>query len=80
MTNPMIPEECACFMTDPKTWTTYGSAAEPGSMWEPNPDCRVHFTDEERAASWPPCPPRTEGGKPHCPDCSGIVGETGVIW
>jgi hypothetical protein len=35
-------------MTDPKTWTTYGSAVEPGSMWEPNPECRVHFTDEER--------------------------------
>lgn len=28
----------------------------------------------------PACPPRVEGGKPHCPDCSGIVGETGVVW
>jgi len=26
------------------------------------------------------CPPRTEGDKPHCPDCSGIVCETGVVW
>jgi len=26
------------------------------------------------------CPPRIEGDKPHCPDCSGIVGETGVVW
>lgn len=26
------------------------------------------------------CPPRDEGSKPHCPDCSGIVGETGVAW
>lgn len=26
------------------------------------------------------CPPRTEGDKPHCPDCSGIVGETGIVW
>ena len=26
------------------------------------------------------CPPRIEGTKPHCPDCSGIVGETGIVW
>lgn len=26
------------------------------------------------------CPPRIEGDKPHCPDCSGIVGEAGVVW
>ena len=26
------------------------------------------------------CPPRMEGDKPHCPDCSGIVGETGIVW
>lgn len=26
------------------------------------------------------CPPRMDGDKPHCPDCSGIVGETGVVW
>lgn len=25
-------------------------------------------------------PPRVEGVKPHCPDCSGIVGETGIVW
>jgi hypothetical protein len=30
--------------------------------------------------SWPECPPRMEGDKPHCPDCSGIVGETGIVW
>ena len=26
------------------------------------------------------CPPRMEVDKPHCPDCSGIVGETGIVW
>lgn len=26
------------------------------------------------------CPPRAEGAKPHCPDCAGIVGETGIVW
>jgi hypothetical protein len=25
------------------------------------------------------CPPRVDG-KAHCPDCSGIVGETGIVW
>ena len=43
-----VEAECACLMTDPKTWTKLGSATEPGSMWEPNPECRVHFTDKER--------------------------------
>lgn len=28
---------------------------------------------------WPECPPHTEGSQPHCPDCSGIVGETGIV-
>lgn len=35
--------ECTCTMTDPKTWTTYGSAVEPGSMWYPDPDCKAHY-------------------------------------
>ncbi|TIH27051.1 hypothetical protein D4765_18775 [Subtercola vilae] len=36
-------ETCTCTYTDPKYWTTYGSATEPGSMMEPEPDCPVHF-------------------------------------
>jgi hypothetical protein len=35
-------------MTDPRTWTRHGGAVEPGSAFEPNPEFRVHFTDEER--------------------------------
>lgn len=35
------------------------------------------WTELNKAAE---CPPRTEGAKPHCPDCSGIVGETGIVW
>lgn len=34
--------ECACTMTDPKTWTTYGDAAESGSQWEFDPECPAH--------------------------------------
>lgn len=34
--------ECTCHPTDPATWTTYGSAVEPGSMFEPDPDCPRH--------------------------------------
>ena len=43
--------DCVCFATDPKTWTTYGSAVEPGSQWEPNPECPVHFPDGETSVS-----------------------------
>lgn len=42
-----MADECTCFWTDPKYWTTYGSAAEPGSQMEPNYDCPVHFPSEE---------------------------------
>lgn len=38
----MTTEQCACFPTDPATWTTHGSAVEPGSMYEPNPECPAH--------------------------------------
>jgi len=34
---------CTCYVTDEKTWTRYGSAVEPGSQMEPNPDCPEHF-------------------------------------
>jgi hypothetical protein len=46
--NNPIPEEaaeaaCTCYPTDPKTWTRYGDAVEPGSTMEPDPDCPEHF-------------------------------------
>jgi hypothetical protein len=34
---------CTCFVTDAKYWTVHYGAVEPGSMWEPNPDCPEHF-------------------------------------
>ena len=40
---PEGSECCECFVTPEETWTRYGSAVEPGSQMEPNPDCRVHF-------------------------------------
>lgn len=40
---PEGSEQCKCFVTPEETWTRYGSAVEPGSQMEPNPDCRVHF-------------------------------------
>jgi len=39
----MSKQECTCYLTDEKYWTTHYGAVEPGSMWEPNPDCLVHF-------------------------------------
>jgi hypothetical protein len=35
-------EKCACFWTDPSTWTTHYGAAEPGSQREWNPECPEH--------------------------------------
>jgi hypothetical protein len=40
---------CTCPMTDPSTWERYGGAIEPGSVHEPDPECRACFTDDERA-------------------------------
>lgn len=42
-----VATQCTCWPTDPKTWTRYGSAVEPGSVLEPDPDCRVHFPAED---------------------------------
>ncbi|ASR83414.1 hypothetical protein SEA_CHRISTIAN_31 [Arthrobacter phage Christian] len=36
--------ECQCYVADPKYWFTHYGAVEPGSMYEPNPDCPVHRT------------------------------------
>ncbi len=35
--------ECTCFLLPPEMWTTHYGAVEPGSMYEPNPDCPEHF-------------------------------------
>ncbi|QPO16961.1 hypothetical protein KDJ01_gp29 [Arthrobacter phage Kittykat] len=40
--------ECTCHLVDEKYWTTHYGAVEPGSMWEPNPDCPVHFPKTEK--------------------------------
>lgn len=34
---------CTCFVTPEHTWFYYGSAVEPGSQMEPNPECPEHF-------------------------------------
>jgi hypothetical protein len=36
-------DECTCFVTPEHTWFRYGSAVEPGSQMEWNPDCPVHL-------------------------------------
>lgn len=35
--------KCTCFVTPPEMWTTHYGMVEPGSMYEPNPDCAEHF-------------------------------------
>ncbi|THV25989.1 hypothetical protein [Glycomyces paridis] len=42
---------CTCHPTDESTWTRYGSAVEPGSMWEPNPECPEHGAHTEILAA-----------------------------
>lgn len=37
-----MPTSCTCHVVDPQYWTTHYGAVEPGSMYEYNPDCRVH--------------------------------------
>jgi hypothetical protein len=36
------PGECTCTTVDEKYWFRYGSAIEPGSMWDPDSSCPVH--------------------------------------
>lgn len=43
-----MTSECTCTITDEKAWTTYGSAVEPGSQMEADPDCPIHFPLIER--------------------------------
>jgi len=45
---PHTPAQgCTCHPTDPSTWTRYGDAVEPGSMWEPDPACPEHGAHTE---------------------------------
>lgn len=41
-TPPAHVISCTCRQTDPKTWTRYGGAIEPGSVFEPDPYCQAH--------------------------------------
>jgi hypothetical protein len=38
----MVGGGCECWVTPESSWTRYGSAVEPGSQVEPNPDCPAH--------------------------------------
>lgn len=44
--------KCECFFTDPKYWTRLGSAVEPGSQMEWNPDCPAHGEAFKSGADW----------------------------
>lgn len=43
-----MDDDCTCFVTPEYMWFRYGSAIEPGSQMEPNPECPVHFPESER--------------------------------
>jgi hypothetical protein len=42
----MLAQACICTVTDPKAWTMYGGAVEPGSTMEPDPGCPEHFPEK----------------------------------
>lgn len=42
--------ECTCFITDERYWFRYGSAVEPGSQMEWNPECAEHPATSEPTA------------------------------
>lgn len=41
--------ECTCFPVPEEYHFVYYGITEPGSMWEPNPDCREHFPGDQPA-------------------------------
>ena len=42
----IVGDGCECWVTPEHTWTTYGSAVEPGSQVEYNPRCPKHGDTE----------------------------------
>lgn len=58
---------CTCFMVDPKYWTTHYGAVDPGSMYEPNPECPEHFPDQHEHEEWQ-IAPSAKGGM-YCTEC-----------
>lgn len=74
----MIPAEAveaACDYSESCPATEH----DRGCYREPLPDSMYEFMGlPNKQSEWPPCAPRVEGSKPHCPDCSGIIGETGI--
>jgi hypothetical protein len=50
--HPATSGPCECWITDPSTWFYYGSAVEPGSQMEWNPDCPTHGQEAEPGPVW----------------------------
>lgn len=44
---------CECWVTPESDWFRYGSAVEPGSQVEWNPECPMHPADENGAPADP---------------------------
>jgi hypothetical protein len=42
----MSAERCTCFPTPPSQWTRYGSAVDPATQWQWNPECQEHPADD----------------------------------
>ena len=64
----IVGDGCECWVTPEHTWTTYGSAVEPGSQVEYNPRCPKHGEK-----------PTSATVTLFCPDCGGAENVTVVM-
>ena len=64
----IVGDGCECWVTPEHTWTTYGSAVEPGSQVEYNPRCPKHGEKPTSATVTLPCP-----------DCGEAVTDTATV-
>lgn len=65
----IVGDGCECWVTPEHMWTTYGSAAEPGSQVEKNPRCPKHGEKPTNATVTLPCP-----------DCGEAITRTAQVW
>ena len=64
----IVGDGCACWVTPEHTWTTYGSAVEPGSQSEYNPRCPKHGEKPTSATI-----------TLYCPDCGEAITNTAMV-
>lgn len=67
---------CTCTLVPESMWTTHYGAVEPGSQWEANPDCMVHFPKPEPKPWGWTSPDPTATYSCSCTGCWACAGNT----